>query len=97
MKEQSKPMWSETRSENEEKREELTSEHPLETVENDQIVEMRDHKSNKTIWWTVFMGMILLIVHKSILWHSFSDETVCSSRLFQHLIILGIMVTSANL
>ena len=97
MKEQSKPMWSETRSENEEKREELTSEHPLETVENDQIVEMRDHKSNKTIWWTVFMGMILLIVHKSILWHSFSDETVCSSRLFQHLIILGIMVTSVNL
>ena len=42
-------MWSETRSENEEKREELTSEHPLETVESDQIVEMRDHKSNKTI------------------------------------------------
>ena len=61
MKEQSKPMWSETRSENEEKREELTSEHPLETVENDQIVEMRDHKSNKTILWTVFMGMILFI------------------------------------
>ena len=55
-------MWSETRSENEEKREELTSEHPLETVESDQIVEMRDHKSNKTIWWTVFTGMILFIV-----------------------------------